>query len=69
VVTVRDGAVIREAPGFDAVVVGYAYDGDLVEILGQPIQEGDTVWYQVRTGTGVEGWIVSGLIVTATPGP
>lgn len=63
------GAVIRESPGFDSLVVGYANDGDLVEILGEETPQGNTRWFQVRTESGVVGWLLGSLVNTETPAP
>ncbi len=67
IVSVQDGAVIREAPGFEALVVAYANNGDLIEILGETVLDGNNLWMKVRTGTGETGWMVSSLIITPTP--
>lgn len=63
------GAVIRESPGFDSPVVGYANDGVPVEILGEETPQGNTRWFQVRTESGVVGWLLGSLVNTETPAP
>ncbi len=67
IVRVQDGALIREAPSFDAAVISYAYDGDIFEILDEAIQEDGNLWYQVQTSDGQTGWLFGDLIITPTP--
>jgi len=69
VIDITMGAVIRETADFEATVVGYANDGDLIEIIGETLPEGSSRWYQVRTATGETGWILSSLVNTQTPTP
>jgi hypothetical protein len=66
IVNVQDGAVIREAPSFDAIVIAYANDGDLIEILDETLV-GNQLWLKVRTGSGETGWMVRSLVITPTP--
>jgi uncharacterized membrane protein len=69
VIDITMGAVIRETGDFEAPVVGYANDGDLIEIIGEALSGGSSRWYQVRTATGETGWILSSLVNTQTPTP
>ena len=68
VVNALTGAVIRESPTFDAPVAGYLNDGDAVEIKGIITEEG-TLWYQVTTIGGQNGWLLGSLVNTQTPTP
>jgi hypothetical protein len=61
------GAVVRETPDFEAVVITYANDGNLIEILDEIISEGGTRWFKIRTDTDEIGWLLSSLVVTPTP--
>ena len=69
VVDALTGAVIRESPDFDAVVIAYVYDGDQVEILRDVEGEGGTYWYQIMIGTGETGWLLGSLVDRPTPTP
>jgi len=69
VVDSLSGAVIRELPDFDAVVIAYVYDGDQVEILRDVEGEGGTRWYQIMIETGETGWLLGSLVDTPTPAP
>lgn len=61
------GAVIRELPDFEAEVITYANDGDIIEILDESLGEDGTRWFKVRTNSGVMGWLLSSLVNTPTP--
>lgn len=69
VIDSETGAVIRENPGFDSLVVSYANNTDLVEILGEETPQGSSRWFQVRTESGQIGWLLGSLINTQTPIP
>ena len=68
IVDAQTGAVIRESPTFDAPVAGYLNDGDAVEIKGIITEDG-TLWYQVNTPDGQNGWLLGSLVNTQTPTP
>jgi hypothetical protein len=61
------GAVVRETPDFNADVITYVNDGDIIEILDTVVNEDSTRWFQVRTHSEETGWLLSSLIVTPTP--
>jgi hypothetical protein len=63
------GAVIRESPDFDAAVVTYANNGDLLELVGELTTQAGTRWFEVLTETGQTGWILGTLVHTQTPSP
>lgn len=63
------GAVIRESPAFDAPVIDYVNNGDLIEIFGEISPQGSSRWYQVHTKTGETGWLLGSLVNTQTPAP
>ncbi|MFU8825995.1 MAG: SH3 domain-containing protein [Brevefilum sp.] len=63
------GAVIRESPGFDAVIVTYANNGDLLELIGDLTTQAGTRWFQVITDSGQTGWMLGSLVHTQTPSP
>lgn len=63
------GAVLRATPNFEALVVGYANNGETIEILEEGPQQGSSMWYQVRTSGGETGWLLGSLIITQTPTP
>ena len=63
------GGVIREAPSFDSVVVGYVNDNEIVEILEIDESQGRAIWYFVETIRGDTGWLTVSLTKTQTPTP
>jgi hypothetical protein len=40
-----------------------------LELIGGPLRVGEQLWWQVRTETGQEGWIVGTFVATLTPTP
>jgi hypothetical protein len=64
-----DGAMIREQPSAKSAAVRTMLNGYMVEVLPEVQQEGTSVWVRVRCQDGVEGWIIRGLLATATPAP
>lgn len=68
VVITAEGAVIREAPAFDSLVISYLNGGDQVEILAMQ-SVGNSRWYQVRIQPGQTGWLLAALVQTQTPSP
>jgi len=67
------GVVIRESPDFQAVVIDYANDGDVIEIISELIGENGIRWYQVNARDGQIGYILANLVdipsVTQTRSP
>lgn len=64
-----DGALIREKPNYNATVVSSALNGTLVEVLPDVIDSEGVAWVHIRLTNGKEGWVVRGLLRTATPAP
>ena len=64
-----DGANVRAQAGFDQRVVATVSNGGLVQVLSAPQAVNNTFWVLVRTESGIEGWMVQFLLVTATPAP
>lgn len=63
-----DGAIVREEP--DGKAVTSLLNGSLVQVISDPVRgNGNTLWVQVRTEKGLEGWMVQALLATATPAP
>jgi hypothetical protein len=56
----RVGANVREGPGLDYAVIGSVRQNEAVVLHG--IYEG---WYRVTTGTDLEGWMASDVLVVA----
>lgn len=63
------GAVYREEPDENSVVVDYLRIGALVELLGESQQDdrGRTWLYIYDLEKGKTGWILQSILVTATP--
>jgi len=64
-----NGALVRAEPDPTSPVVKSLLNNMLVEVLPVTKQNGAVTWVRVRTTEGIEGWIVRGLLVTATPLP
>lgn len=63
------GVVVREEPTFSAKYVASLLNDSLVQVLSETVFADNTYWVHVITNDGKEGWIVRGLLVTATPAP
>jgi hypothetical protein len=62
------GVLVREEPSQEALVAISLMNGMLVEIVpGADVRVGNTTWMKVITADGIEGWVVSTLLSTATP--
>jgi len=59
------GVILRDAPNGN-LVAGVFHGMDL-EVIGGPQSEGEQVWWQVRTSTGQEGWMLGTYMATVTP--
>lgn len=64
-----NGGLLREAPSFDSLVVGYVNDTEEIKILRIYETEGARPWYFVETIRGETGWMDSTLAITQTPTP
>lgn len=64
-----NGALIREEPDYNSPVVSSILNGTLVEVLPEVKETGGVAWVRVRMVDGRSGWIVRGLLRTATPAP
>jgi hypothetical protein len=65
------GIVIREAPRIDSLVVTRASNGSIVQLLGESEVDnfGNTWLLVLDLKTDIQGWVRSGLVITATPAP
>jgi len=62
------GAFIREEPG--GRILTSLLNGSRVTVISEPQRaENGAIWVQIRTETGVVGWILQSLLATATPSP
>lgn len=64
-----NGALIRQSPKSDAAVLSSILNESPVQVLGEPVQGPGGPWVRILTESGLEGWIVQNLLVTATPSP
>jgi uncharacterized membrane protein len=62
-----NGGLLREAPSFDSLVVGYLNDTEEIKILRIYETEGARPWYFVETIRSETGWMDSSLAITQTP--
>lgn len=63
------GALVRSEPGFNAPLAKTLINGLLVQVLPDTAEADNVTWAHIRTSDGIEGWIVSSLLTTATPVP
>ncbi len=61
------GVMLRESP--NGPPLGGLFDGTQVQVIGGPLLIENAVWWQVRIGSGEEGWILGEFLVTSTPEP
>jgi len=57
--------MLRESP--NGAPLGGLFDDTRVQVIGGPLLIEDTVWWQIRTENGEEGWILGEFLITATP--
>jgi hypothetical protein len=62
-----NGAVLRAEPG--GKVLRSYFNGTLMQVLPEIVQENGISWVHVLAPDGLEGWMVQGLLATATPAP
>ncbi|NLI41381.1 MAG: SUMF1/EgtB/PvdO family nonheme iron enzyme, partial [Caldisericales bacterium] len=63
------GLLIREKPGNNGAVMQSQKNGSLLEIIGDNAKTIDGIsWINVRTGEGIEGWVVQSTIQINTQG-
>ena len=63
--TGQRGAFLRDIPGGETI--GYMTENDQLLILGRTVEDSGEVWFQVRTASEMEGWILGELVATITP--
>jgi len=61
------GVMLRESP--NGAPLGGLFDDTRLEIIGGPLELEGKVWWQVRTRSGQEGWVLGDYLTTATPEP
>jgi hypothetical protein len=60
------GAFLRQSP--TGSTIGGVIDGQVLIVLGPPDLVEGQLWWHVRTGEGVEGWVLGSYLATVTPG-
>jgi hypothetical protein len=63
------GVTLRAEPGLSAPALAFIQDGEEVQVLDGPELVEAALWWQIRTSSGKEGWILGDYLATATPGP
>jgi hypothetical protein len=68
-VNANAGVVIREEPNIDSLVISRVANGGIVQLLGESEVDnfGRTWLLALDLNNDVQGWILAGLVVTATP--
>jgi len=64
-----NGALIRKEPDYNSPVLSSVLNGTLVEVLPEVKETGGVAWVHIRLVDGRSGWVVRGLLRTATPAP
>lgn len=64
-----DGANVRAEPSYSAPILATVLNESMVQVLTSPVNKGGVYWVTVRTESGIEGWMVQFLLITATPAP
>jgi hypothetical protein len=65
-----DSAIVREAPGFNSVVVTGLANGSLVVVLPETETIDGSVWVHIFISqTNQEGWVLQTVLILATPTP
>jgi uncharacterized membrane protein len=59
------GVMLRESP--NGAPLGGLFDDTQVQVIGGPLLIENAVWWQIRTQSGEEGWILGEFLITATP--
>jgi len=59
------GVMLRESPNGPSL--GGLFDGTRLEIIGGPLTIENNVWWEVRTTSGQEGWVLGDFLTTPTP--
>jgi hypothetical protein len=59
------GVMLRESP--NGAPLGGLFDDTQVLVIGGPLLIENAVWWQIRTQSGEEGWILGEFLITATP--
>jgi hypothetical protein len=68
IIEATQGALVRDEPSFEGLVVTYLYDGDQVVLLRE-VMDGNTIWYEIQTADETTGWLLGSLINTPQPTP
>lgn len=60
------GALLRDNP--DGKIISSLLNGNMLEVISDPLRGASgIIWVQVRTESGLVGWVVQSLLATATP--
>lgn len=63
--TIQTGQLnIRSGPGMDFDILGGLYQDESIFILGR---NGDATWLQMKTQTGITGWVFANLVSISIP--
>lgn len=63
------GVLVRSSPA--GRVVDYLKEGELVEVVGGPVEQDGVVWIEIITARAIRGWVRQDLLAdpNATPNP
>lgn len=63
------GAYVRAEPSYDSRSLTSLLNDSIVQVISAPVNTDGVFWVNIRTATGIEGWVVQYLLRTATPAP
>jgi hypothetical protein len=61
------GVFVRDAPGLDGKKIASLQEGDVIEVIGEPVEKDGTLWIPIRMSSGQTGWMALEFCATATP--
>jgi hypothetical protein len=61
------GVFVRDVPGLDGRKIASLQEGDVIQVIGAPVEKDGTMWIPIRMSGGQTGWMVLAYCATATP--
>jgi hypothetical protein len=61
------GVFVRDTPGLDGKKIASLQEGDVIQVIGDPVEKDGTLWIPIRMAGGQTGWMALEFCATATP--